>query len=495
MVDSYPILFFAAASALILWQFFSEKAIGKLFAPIFYLSIIAFAVSFYWQPSAMESKAPKLILQLLFIGFTSLLTKQFKDKPLVLLFSLALTVLATILFVKWDSNREEPFIPLSQNGEILIELKEGVEVESIIAKLNAPAARAFFPVDEATTTLDNYLIVDAPNEKVKMDLLVDQIKKMKEVNHIEFNELVKLPNEEAKTTKRVDKNLGVNDPGVKEQWGLEKLDLQEFHASLKNIKPKKKALIAILDTGVDAKHEDLKGNFKSINRKHDKDTHRHGTHCAGIAAAVTNNKKGIASLSPNGKYVEVTSIKVLSGFGGGSQSGIIKGMLEAADAGADVISMSLGGRTNDNAVKAYTDAVKYCNKKGAIVVVAAGNSNINAKLFAPANTPGVITVSAVDQNLKKAKFSNTTQDIEMAVSAPGVEIYSTLPNNKYGALSGTSMSTPYVAGLVGILKSINPDLTTQQVFAILNTNGQTTQDENKVGRLIQPKKAIESISR
>jgi thermitase len=93
----------------------------------------------------------------------------------------------------------------------------------------------------------------------------------------------------------------------------------------------------------------------------------------------------------------------------------------------------------------------------------------------------------VDQSLNKAKFSNTTEDIEMAVSAPGVDIYSTLPNNKYGALSGTSMSTPYVAGLVGIMKSINPALTTQEVYAILNVN--------KIGRLIQPKKAIDSIDK
>ena len=184
----------------------------------------------------------------------------------------------------------------------------------------------------------------------------------------------------------------------------------------------------------------------------------------------------------------------MASFGGGSQRGIIAGMIEAADNGADVISMSLGGRTNEKSVKAYTDAVKYCNKKGAIVVVAAGNSNINAKLFAPANTPGVITVAAVDEDLKKASFSNTTDDIEMAVSAPGVKIHATLPNNKYGALSGTSMATPFVAGLVGIMKSINPDLTTKEAFEILNDSGQATKDVTQIGRLIQPKKAIEKVN-
>jgi len=343
---------------------------------------------------------PKLILQLLFIGVTSLLTKQLKSNPLALLITLSLIVIFTILFVKWDSNKEEPLIPLSENGELIIELREGVPMETVLAELEAPASRAFFPADAAATTLDNYLILDAPNTQDGLEKLIDRLESMDEVNYIEYNEVVNLPEETAVLPQKSNKKLGVNDPGIIEQWGLEKLNLEEFHASLKDIKPKKKALIAILDTGVDAKHEDIKGNYKSIKSKHDKDTHRHGTHCAGIAAAVTNNKKGIASLSPNGKFVEVTSVKVLSGFGGGTQSGII------------------------------------C-----------------------------------------------------------VDIYSTLPNNKYGALSGTSMSTPYVAGLVGIMKSINPKLTTKEVYAILNENSQATQDANKIGRLIQPKKAIESIGK
>jgi len=495
MVELHPMLFCASAVFLVLWQYFSGKPIGKIFAPLFYISILGFAVSFLWQPSAMADTGPKLILQLLFIGVTSLLTRQLKDNPIALLITLSVIVILTMLFVKWDSNREEPLIPLAENGELIIELKEGVQTDDLYTILGAPVSRAFYPADADVTTLDNYLIIDAPNTQDGLSDLIRKLKSMDMVNYIEYNEVIQLPEEVAVVPTKISKNLGVNDPDIKEQWGLAKLNLEEFHASLKDVKPKKKALIAILDTGVDAKHEDIKANYKSIKSKHDNDTHRHGTHCAGIAAAVTNNKKGIASLSPNGKFVEVASVKVLSGFGGGTQSGIIAGMIEAADAGADVISMSLGGRTNDKAMKAYSDAVKYCNKKGAIVVVAAGNNNINANLFAPANTPGVITVSAVDQFLNKAKFSNTTQDIEMAVSAPGVDIYSTLPNNKYGPLSGTSMSTPYVAGLVGIMKSINPELTTQEVFTILNDNGQATQDANKIGRLIQPKKAIDSIDK
>jgi len=495
MIEMYPVFFLMTTIALIFWQYYSERSITKLIVPLFYISIAGYVASFLLQPTAMDIKGPKLILELIFLGVVSLLTNSFKERPIALLISLSLTVLFTIVFVKWDNKRENPLVPLASDGELLIELHEGLDASSILGVSSVTIFRAFYPEDDIETTLDNYYIVDAPDNMYDIEALAAQLLNLPEVKYVEFNEVINIPDELVTTSKHTSKNLGVNDPEVGQQWGLEKLDLESFHASLKNIEPQKRALIAILDTGVDADHEDIKGNYKSLKKKHDKDGNKHGTHCAGIAAAVTNNKKGIASLAPSGKFVEITSVKVLAGFGGGTQKGIIAGMIEAADAGADVISMSLGGRTNETSRKAYTDAVNYCNMKGAIVIVAAGNSNINASQFAPANTPGVITVAAVDRDLNKASFSNTTEDIGMAVSAPGVEIHSTLPDNAYGALSGTSMSTPYVAGLVGIMKSINPDLTTKEAFEILNDSGQATKDVKQIGRLIQPKKAVELINR
>ena len=122
------------------------------------------------------------------------------------------------------------------------------------------------------------------------------------------------------------------------------MNVDQLYNYLRDQKPKpvKKARIAILDTGVDAQHEDIKANYHSFARKHNVDKHSHGTHCAGIAGSVSNNGKGIASFSPDNQYVEVGSIKVLGNHGGGTQKGIISGMIEAADKGADVISMSLG---------------------------------------------------------------------------------------------------------------------------------------------------------
>jgi thermitase len=189
----------------------------------------------------------------------------------------------------------------------------------------------------------------------------------------------------------------------------------------------------------------------------------------------------------------VTSIKVLNASGMGTQKSIINGMIKAADAGADVISMSLGGLSNQSKERAYRKAVKYANDKGAIVVAAAGNANRNAKNYVPAAVDGVISVSAVDNELRKAVFSNYVTDLKRGIAAPGVGIYSTIPGNQYDTYNGTSMATPYVAGLIGLMKSFKPGLTTDQAYQILNKTGKPTQQTDQTGKLIQPAKAVEQV--
>jgi thermitase len=248
-------------------------------------------------------------------------------------------------------------------------------------------------------------------------------------------------------------------------------------------------LIAILDTGVESNHEDLKDNYVSINTSYDRDVRGHGTHCAGIAAAVTGNNIGIASLLPSKSKIKVTSIKVLSNFGFGAQHQIIAGMIEAADKGADVISMSLGAPANPDREKTYNEAVKYANAQGAIVIVAAGNSNADAAQYSPANTPGVIAVAAINQDLKKASFSNTIDKIQMGIAAPGQEIYSTFKGNSYTYQSGTSMAAPFISGLVGLMKSIDPEMNTKEAFQILNSTSSKSGNLN----IVRPYMAIEKM--
>ena len=155
--------------------------------------------------------------------------------------------------------------------------------------------------------------------------------------------------------------------------------------------------------------------------------------------------------------------------------------------------MSLGSRSNSQKRKTFKIAIDYTKKSGAIVVVAAGNSNMNAKDYAPANTPGVITVSAIDTSLNRASFSNYVNDVEMGIAAPGVKIYSTIPGNKYASFNGTSMAAPHVSGLVGLMKSIKPSLTITEAYGILHSTGKDTKDVEKTGRLINPTMAIQKL--
>ncbi len=282
-----------------------------------------------------------------------------------------------------------------------------------------------------------------------------------------------------------------NDPFLKNQWYAEKLGYDKVYETLSALSPKRKAKVAILDTGVDGLHEDLQPVF--ADSPANKDGHGHGTHCAGLVGAATNNKVGIGSLNWDGKFIEVRGFQALSEDGSGSYEMISQAIIDAADAGSDVISMSLGGPAPFGAPKVMKDAVKYAQKKGAILVVAAGNSSSDAKSYSPANIEGVICVAAVDENFNKAYFSNTNTSLKMPIAAPGVNILSSVPNGQYVQMNGTSMATPIVAGLVGILRSLNPSLTTADAYKVLKETGLESADASKAGKTIQPLAAIEKV--
>ncbi len=126
-------------------------------------------------------------------------------------------------------------------------------------------------------------------------------------------------------------------------------------------------------------------------------------------------------------------------------------------------------------------------------MVAAGNSDQNAKNYMPAGAKGVIAVSAVDNDLNKAHFSNYINDLEMGIAGPGVDIISTFPKNEYMVLNGTSMAAPHVAGIVGIMKAVKPDLTAKQAFNILQKSGVKTKDTEETGMFIQPNKVLDEL--
>ncbi|MNS32190.1 Thermophilic serine proteinase precursor [compost metagenome] len=250
----------------------------------------------------------------------------------------------------------------------------------------------------------------------------------------------------------------VNDPRLAEQWAINKISAP---AAWDVNMGSKKTLLAIVDTGVDYNHPDLAGRvdkgYDFINNDEDAmDDQGHGTHCAGIAAAGTNDGVGIAGLAPG---VSILAVKVLSASGGGSYESVASGITYAADRGAHVISMSLGGGASSQAIQ---DAVNYAISKGSLVVAAMGNNGRESKSY-PAACDGVMAIGATDVNDAKASFSQYGSWI--SVGAPGHNILSTIPGNKYAVYSGTSMATPYAAGLASLVKSQFPSMTAAQIKA------------------------------
>ncbi len=325
----------------------------------------------------------------------------------------------------------------------------------------------FTPKDQRYL-LDEYVGINVKDNE-DVGLVMNELRSFAGVSHIEMNDLVSIEQLPTLKNKRI-----LNDAQLDKQWSSKPLKLEDYHklvadrnATLNSNSP---TVIAILDTGVESTHEDLKANYITTKKLYDKDIKGHGTHCAGVAAAVTGNQLGIASLLPVDSPIKVTGIKVLGDRGIGTQKMIIDGIIEAADRGYAVISMSLGGMTNDKREAAYRAAVEYATAKGAIVVTAAGNSSRDARRHSPANTPGVITVAATGPDGQLAAFSNTVTGLKRGIAAPGVNIYSTIPGDGYESNSGTSMATPFVSGLIGLMKFYDPSITTDQVYTLLYDN-------------------------
>ena len=229
-------------------------------------------------------------------------------------------------------------------------------------------------------------------------------------------------------------------------------------------------VIAVIDTGVEGTHPDLRGHvltgYDAIAGVEggDVDDNGHGTHVAGIAAALTGNGRGIAGVAPDARILPV---KVLDADGGGYTSDTAEGIVWAVDNGAQVINLSLGADTPTAAEEA---AVGYARENGVTVVAAAGNERTEGSPTSyPAAYDGVIAVAATDSSDRVAYYSNRGDYVDVA--APGSSIVSTYPSElvedadpmagpvDYGRLSGTSMAAPHVAAVAALLKSYRPGLT------------------------------------
>ena len=493
-------------TALVLSVWFWRRNLrdASLWMVLTYAGIGLIAWSDFNSVSVASSAFPKILKDFIMLGMVGFVQAMAVKKQIsvwmavVLIFGMFAAVHYLDDLIEADEQKERTILQETSSAPFssyLVELREGStsdELRAFAALNDLRIERAFFPEAATETYLDNYFVLDGTDDVADLE---SKLSALSSVQYSEPNETILVEpflspadTEEA----RANKSLSINDPFTGEQWAMEVLQMDDYYRVLHQQKPVKQAKVVILDTGVDGKHEDLTDNYFSINQKYDNDPHGHGTHCAGIAAGVTNNGLGIGSLAGGGDspFLEISSVKVLSAGGMGQQKTIIAGIIEAADEGADVISLSLGGRSNQSSQRAYSAAVAYAHRRGAIVVVAAGNSNRDAKDFAPANAEGVITVAAVDRLLLRAPFSNRTDNIAMAVAAPGVGIYSTVPGDEYRSYSGTSMACPFVAGLLGVMKSLNPELTPKAAFDILNATGRESTETRITGRIVQPAAAL-----
>jgi subtilisin family serine protease len=238
-------------------------------------------------------------------------------------------------------------------------------------------------------------------------------------------------------------------------WGLEVTKVALSTLSGAGIK------VAVLDTGFDRNHQDFRGRSITtklfVTRSSENDTQGHGTHCIGTACGpqrpTSGPRYGIAY------EAAIYAGKVLGDDGMGTDRSVIAGMDWALDQGCQIISMSLGSATQvgDQPNADFEQIGKACLDGGSVVIAAAGNESSRpghiAPVGSPANATTIMAVAAIDRALGPAPFScggvNRGQDVDIA--APGVDVLSSLPGNRYGRLSGTSMATPHVSGVAALI--------------------------------------------
>jgi serine protease len=276
-----------------------------------------------------------------------------------------------------------------------------------------------------------------------------------------------------------------NDPDYGKQWNLRSINVEAAWKETQG----EGITVAVIDTGI-TPVPDLEGTsftegYDFVNDRTDAlDDNGHGTHVAGTIAQTTNNNYGVAGIAYKATLMP---IKVLDQSGSGTIADIAEAIRFAADQGADVINMSLGGFGDSQALQ---DAIAYAHQKNVVLVAAAGNANANSAAF-PARYPNVIAVSALDAAGVKAPYSNFGAGVDLA--APGGSRDASNPDSiangilqetidpetglsSWRSLQGTSMATPHVAAVAAMLKAVGID-EPDEVASILKSSARSVQDD------------------
>jgi thermitase len=334
-------------------------------------------------------------------------------------------------------------------GELLITHKSGVPQRSLDAVSQGVGAQVEEKIPEIEARLLSF--PEVKNERARQ-ARQDALKRIKE--RLEANPII----ESADYNYLRKPSFNPNDPRFEKQWNLKRVRAPKAwdKSSGNGVK------IGVIDSGIAQNHSDLSNKIADqrdfVNGDgRAKDNDGHGTHVAGIAAAITDNDRGVASTCPGCRLLVAKALT-----SGGFDSDIADGIVWAVNHGAKVVNLSLGGPGGSSALG---EAVSYASNNGAVVAAAAGNSDTNTKTY-PAAYKNAVAVAATNKNDKRAPFSNYGNWVDVA--APGVKILSTVPGGGYALYSGTSMSTPHVSGLAGLLAA--KGLNNSQVRARIENN-------------------------
>lgn len=373
--------------------------------------------------------------------------------------------------------------PKAVPGEFIVKLRRGVSPRKVFS--GAMAQNLFQKKKMIRGSKSLVQVKVRPQAQVAM---LKAFSSNPEIQYIEPNYIVSIP-KNTFVGKKPGSGLP-DDEFYKELWGLHNKKGFDVDApeAWRLTKGSKKIVVAVIDTGVDYNHPDLKANmwvnkaelngepgvdndgngyigdvygYDFANNDNDPmDDQGHGTHCAGTIGAV-HNKIGVAGVTSR---VRIMALKFLTANGGGTTAAAIEAIYYAANNGAHIMSNSWGGGGKSRALK---EAIQYANNKGVLFTAAAGNDNKNNDRYPsyPANykVDNVISVAAyaedgerayVIRNGRKIVFSNYGAET-VHVAAPGAEILSTIPGGEYAKFSGTSMATPHVSGVLALLLSLD----------------------------------------
>lgn len=307
-------------------------------------------------------------------------------------------------------------------------------------------------------------------------------------------------------------NFIPSDPGFKvklQSWAYPKV---EAYKAWDKTRGSPDVIVAVIDDGFDLSHPELSGKIvKPYNVPESSDKPNigiikmsHGTHVAGTAVAHAGNSTGVSGIAPECKLMPV---QVGDAFGNMTTTAVIDAVMYSITNDADVVNMSLGmtappgmdarpkseqeafiQATFKEQEKLWNEIFSIADKKNVTIVLAGGNNNVLIGIDPMQRTPYTINVSATDPSDKKASFSNYGK--RSVISAPGVQIYSSVPGNKQAFYDGTSMAAPIVTGAVALIKSVKPSVSNKELKEILQTSAKKISAGEDIGNLLQLSAAL-----